>query len=127
MILFRGQRVFRVGLKNYAKYSILFFVVIDLNKIGMEVEDVTYGIRGNGSGPATMKKMTKENTGGCENLHLFKTLIVNKVVGSCTFSFRMVIAGASEFYSYRLSDRLAKDQLWRIFFTLSTRATRKGH
>jgi hypothetical protein len=34
MILFRGEKVFRVGLKNYAKENILFFMAIDLNKIG---------------------------------------------------------------------------------------------
>ncbi|EFX74431.1 hypothetical protein DAPPUDRAFT_324422 [Daphnia pulex] len=65
MISFGGEKVFRVGLKNYAEYAILFFVEIYLVKIGMEVEDVKYGIQ-----------------------------------------------GTSEFYSYRLCDRLAKSQLW---------------
>jgi hypothetical protein len=112
MISFGGEKVFRVGLKNYAEYAILFFVEIYLVKIGMEVEDVKYGIQGSGIGPATMMEMKKEDIGGCENLHLFKTILDKKIVGNCTFSFRIVIAGTSEFYCYRLCDRLAKSQLW---------------
>jgi hypothetical protein len=76
MISFGGEKVFRVGLKNYDEYFILFFVEINLNIIGMEVEDVMYGIQGGGTtGPVTMEQMKKENIGGCENLHLFKMLI----------------------------------------------------
>jgi speckle-type POZ protein len=35
MILFRGEKVFRVGLKNLADRPVLFFMAIDLNKMGM--------------------------------------------------------------------------------------------
>jgi hypothetical protein len=112
MISFGGEKVFRVGLKNYAEYSILFFVVTYLNKIGMEVEDVMYGIQGSGTGPAIMKPMKMENIGFCENLHLFNTILDKKIVGSCTFMFRITITGNSESYGYRLCDRLAKSQLW---------------
>jgi speckle-type POZ protein len=91
MISFGGEKVFRVGLKNYDEYSILFFVEINLNKIGMEVEDLTYGIQGGTTGPVTMEQMKKENIGGCENLHLFKMLIDQNIVRNWTFSFRIVI------------------------------------
>jgi hypothetical protein len=117
MILFRGERVFRVGLKNHAKSPILFFMAIDLGKIGMKVEDVTYQIPGSSTGPVIIKLMTKENIGDGGSLQLFKTPLDKKIVGNCTFSFRIIIEGviscySTYGYSYRLSDRLAKDQLW---------------
>jgi speckle-type POZ protein len=114
MILFRGEKVFRVGLKNYAEDPILFFMAIDLNKIGMEVEDAMYGIQGSGIGPAIMKQMGKDYMQG-NNLQLFTTTLDEKVVGNCTVVFRICIEGtvSSYFgYSFQLSDRLAKDQLW---------------
>jgi hypothetical protein len=59
-----------------------------------------------------MKPMKMENIGFCENLHLFNTILDKKIVGSCTFMFRISITGNSESYGYRLCDRLAKSQLW---------------
>jgi hypothetical protein len=112
MILFRGQRVFRVGLKNHVQSSVLFVVAIDLNKMGMEVNDVKYGIQGSGLGPATMKAMTKEDIGDKGSLQLFTVTLKEKVSGNCTIVFRICIVGADYCYSYQLSDRLAKDQLW---------------
>jgi speckle-type POZ protein len=112
MILFRGEKVFRVGLKNpIAKSSVLFVVAIGLNKIGMKVEDVKYGIQGSGLGPATMKAMTKD-IGDKGSLQLFTVTLEEKVSGNCTIVFRICIEGADySGYSYQLSDRLAKDQL----------------
>jgi speckle-type POZ protein len=112
MILFRGEKIFRVGLKNYAKHPFLFFIAIDLGKIGMKVQDVKYGIQGSGLGPAKMEEMTQENIGDEGNLQLFTIDLDEKVSGNCTFSFRICIVGADYGYSYQLSDRLAKDQLW---------------
>jgi speckle-type POZ protein len=45
MILFRGERIFRVGLKNHVQSPVLFFAAIDLNKMGMRVEEVSFGIK----------------------------------------------------------------------------------
>jgi speckle-type POZ protein len=115
MISFHGEKVFRVGLKNHAPNPVLFLVAINLSQIGMKVKDVKYGIQGSGIGPATMKEMTKEDTGVEGSLHLFKTLLDKKVVGNCTFAFRICIEGNVLSYSYQMSDRLAKDQLWAAF------------
>jgi hypothetical protein len=112
MISFRGEKVFRVGLKNHAKSSVFFVVAIGLNKIGMKVEDVKLGMQGSGIGPATMTKMTKEDIGDNRNLQLFTVLLHKKVTGQRTFVFRICIEGTDPGYSYQLSDRLAKDQLW---------------
>jgi speckle-type POZ protein len=112
MISFRGQKVFRVGLKNHALKPVLFFMAIDLNKIGMKVEDVMYGIQGSGLGPAIMEQMFTEDILGKGSLQLFTVSLAEKVVGNCTFMFRIVIEGTDSRFSYQLSDCLAKDQLW---------------
>ncbi|EFX82536.1 hypothetical protein DAPPUDRAFT_316279 [Daphnia pulex] len=112
MILFRGERVFRVGLKNHAPNPVLFIMAIDLVKIGMRVEDVKYGIQGSGLSPATMKEMTKESIGDNGNLQLFTIDLDKMVTGQRTFVFRICVEGTDPGYSYQLSDRLAKDQLW---------------
>ncbi len=112
MILFRGERVFRVGLKNHALNPVLFFMAIDLGKIGMRVEDVKYGIKSIGLSPATMKEMTKEDIGDNGNLQLFTIDLDKMVTGQRTFLFRICIVGADYGFSYQRCDRLAKDQLW---------------
>jgi speckle-type POZ protein len=112
MILFRGERVFRVGLKNHAPKPVLFLMVVDLGKIGMKVEDVMYGIQGSDIGPANMTNMTQENIGDNWNLQLFTIDLEKLVTGQRTFVFRICIVGTDPGYSYQLSDRLAKDQIW---------------
>ena len=123
MILFRGERVFRVGLKNLrnchklpnkiSNSPVVFFMAIDLNKIGMRViEGVTYGIQDSENAPSTMSQLNQEKIGDNANLQLFKTSITTQVIGNITFVFRICIAGSVSGFSYRLSDRLAKDQLW---------------
>jgi hypothetical protein len=108
MILFRGQKIFRVGLKNHVQSPILFFMAINLRKIGMKVEDVKYGYKN----VDTITKMTKQDLGDEGNLQLFTTTFLKKIVNTRKFIFRICIVGADPGYSYQLSDRLAKDQLW---------------
>jgi speckle-type POZ protein len=112
MILFRGEKVFRVGLKNHTLNPVLFFMAIDLGKIGMKVENVLCGFKGSGLGPATMIELKKEDIGDDGSLQLFIKKFPKKLVGKRTFVFRIGIVGADSHYSYQLSDRLAKDQLW---------------
>jgi speckle-type POZ protein len=112
MITFRGEKAFRVGLKNHARNPVLFFRVFESSKIGMKVEDVKYGIQGSGIGPATMEEMTQENIGDEGCLQLFTATLEEKVLGNRTFEFRICIEGTDPGYSYQLCDRLAKDELW---------------
>jgi speckle-type POZ protein len=118
MISFRGEKVFRVGLKNTVEWPFLFFVAINLNKMGMKVKDVKYGIQGSDIGPATMLQMKKEDVDESnECLQLFTTRLDKKIVGNCTFAFRICIEEISlRYYSYQLCDRLAKDQLWAALY-----------
>jgi speckle-type POZ protein len=112
MISFRGEKVFRVGLKNHAISPILFFMAVDLVNFGMKVQDVKSGIQSSGFAPAKMMEMTKEYIGEDENLQLFTIDLGKMVTGQRTFVFRICIVGTNPGYSYQLSDRLAKDQLW---------------
>jgi hypothetical protein len=112
MILFRGKRVFRVGLKNHALNPVLFLLAIDLDKIGMKVEDVMYGNPGSGFGLAKMWKMRNQDIGDEGSLQLFTITYPKKFIGKLEIMFRICIVGAHPGYSFHLSDRLAKDQLW---------------
>jgi hypothetical protein len=115
MILFRGEKVFRLGLKNRADGPNLFLVAIDLNKMGMKVEDVKFRIQGSGLVPATnltMMEMIKEDIGNEGSLQLFTATLEENVIGNCKIMFRICIEGTDPSYSYQLCDRLAKDQLW---------------
>ncbi len=71
-----------------------------------------YGIQGSGLGPAIMEQMLREDILGKGSLQLFTISLAEKVVGNCTFMFRIVIEGTDSRFSYQLSDFLAKDQLW---------------
>jgi speckle-type POZ protein len=113
MILFQGERVFRVGMKRYADSPMLLFLVADLSRLGMRVADVTYGIEDADTSPATMTKMKREDEiGNDENLQLFEINLDKMATGQRTFVFRICIGGSVSGYSYRLSDRLGKDQIW---------------
>jgi hypothetical protein len=113
MILFRGERVFRVGLKNCAPSPILLFLAADLNKIGMRVEDVMYGVEDADTCPSKMTQMKREDKIGIDgSLQLFTIKLDKMVTGQRTFVFRICIKGNVPEYSYQLSDRLGKDQLW---------------
>ena len=111
MILFRGERIFRVGLKNHVSWPVLFFIAIDINKMGMRVKEVMYGIQDSGIGTTTMTQM-KEDKISDGSLQLFNVNLKKQVTGNCTFVFRICIEGSVPGFSYRLADRLAKDQLW---------------
>jgi hypothetical protein len=113
MISFRGQKVFRVGLKNHAVDPVLFLVAVDLNKMGMKVEDVKFGMQGSGLCPAKMEEMAQEDSNDEGSLQLFTVTLNEKIVGNRKIMFRICIEGTDySGYCYQLSDRLGKDQLW---------------
>ena len=101
------------------KPPVLFVMAIDLNKMGMKVEGVTYGIQvGDIDGPEKMIEMAQDNIADVSNqgippvincgvLQLFTIELAKQVTGNCKFLFRICIDGSG-----RLSDRLVKDQLW---------------
>jgi speckle-type POZ protein len=118
MILFRGEKVFRVGLKNHkggGEPPVLFFMAVDLNKMGMKVKEVMWGgcvYRAGNISPAKMCQMREQDIGGEGSLQLFKSCLAKQFIGNGTFLFRIQMEGNVPSYSYQLSDRLAKNQLW---------------
>jgi speckle-type POZ protein len=113
MILLRGERVFRVGLKNHGESPILFLMAVNLSQIGMKVESDTYGRQENDIGADQRRwEMKNEYIGNEGSLQLFTMKLDDKITGDCTFVFRICVEGSVPGYSYQLSDRLAKDQLW---------------
>jgi speckle-type POZ protein len=111
MILFRGEKVFRVGVKNNFHSPVLFFMAVDLNKMGMKTGGVTYGIQDGGISPTTMTQMTQEIISD-GSLQLFNVELQTRVTRNCRLIFRICIEGSVPGFCYRLSDRLVKDQLW---------------
>ena len=118
VILFRGERVFRVALKNSEnKPPTLLFLAMNLNKIGLRIADVVCGKEG----VDTLRRMDeKKPIGKQEEIHskgghlqLFICNDVNVVIGEkCTFVFQIHLEGIIAGSSYSPCDLLAKEQLW---------------
>jgi hypothetical protein len=107
MICFRGEKLFRVGLKNRVEPT-LIFMAINLNEIGMRVREVGFDAQ-NGE---YRQSMTHNNVDG-HGLQLFTFDLNAMVVGNCTFTFSIWLEGSVPgCYSYQLCDRLAKQELW---------------
>ena len=112
MVLFGGEKVFRVALKNSENgQATLIFLAINLNKIGLEVSDVVCGkesfdthCKMNENGP-----LRKKEEG---NFQLFTSQV--DVVSSENFVFQIHLKGIIDGYSYHPCDRLAKEQLWSV-------------
>ena len=112
MIVYRGVKVFRICLRNDAKSPVLFVMVIGLNRIGFQVESICYGTKnGETATPQNMVLMKEEEIGD-GYMQIFNRNLSKQVTGNTTFVFRIFLEGSVPDYSYSLSDRLAKDQLW---------------
>ena len=112
MIVYRGVKVFRIFLRNDTKSPVLFVMVIGLNRIGFQVESICYGTKnGETATPQNMVLMKEEEIGD-GYMQIFNRNLSKQVTGNTTFVFRIFLEGSVSDYSYSLSDRLAKDQLW---------------
>ena len=112
MIVYRGVKVFRICLRNDAKSPVLFVMVIGLNRIGFQVESICYGTKnGETATPQNMVLMKEEEIGD-GYMQIFNRNLSKQVTGNTTFVFLIFLEGSVPDYSYSLSDRLAKDQLW---------------
>jgi speckle-type POZ protein len=106
-ILFRGEKVFRLCLKDTTKTKnpILLFLAVNLNKLGLRVHKVHY------SKQSLESSLIHESYKG-ESLQLFKANLTEMPVKKCTFSFSIWIEGSAPLYSFHISDRLTKEQFW---------------
>ena len=117
LILFRGEKVFRVALRNSDKgQSTLFFLAINLNKIGLQVSEI-HCAKEDVDSLCSMSEIKpyrkkEENLSGEGNFQLF-TCNVNVINGEkCTFVFQIHLEGIVADYCYTPCDPLAKMQLW---------------
>ena len=126
LILFRGEKVFRVALKNSENgQSTLIFLAVNLNKMGLQVSDVVCGKEGvdthckmNENKPRKKNEeipsdqnIMKSNP--AEGILQFFTSQVDVVNGeNLTFVFQIHLKGIVDRYSYHPCDRLAKEQFW---------------
>jgi hypothetical protein len=107
LISFRDQKVFRIGLKNRDKPT-LIFMGINLKNIGLRIREVGFCTKD----PHCRQKMTHNNVDG-HSLQLFTFDLNAMVVGNCTFTFSIWLEGSVPVcYSYQLTDRLSKQELW---------------
>ena len=112
LILFRGEKVFRVALKkNRNGQPDLFFLAINLNKMGLQVFDVVCGMEGDESHCKMLESQTKRNFGE-GGLQLFTSKVEGVIGETCTFLFQIHLKGIVTGYQYNPCDRLAKEQLW---------------
>ena len=112
LILFGGEKVFRVALKNSENgQSTLFFLAINLNKIGLQVSNVFCGGKERAD---FLCRMNEVNNPGKEegNFQFFTSQVDVVNGGNVTFLFQIHLEGIVDGYSYYSCDHLAKNQLW---------------
>jgi len=122
MIEFRGERLFRAGLKNQsavsypyaqASASTLLFMVTDLAEMGLKVETVLYDddISTYPSGNSMKKMDLKIRAYG--KVQLFTSTLSSYAAGNkLSYKFRVYITGVVEDYQFRQKDSLLNEQLW---------------
>ncbi len=124
MIEFRGEKVFRAGLKNqdavpvphsYAQTSsTLLFTTTDLAKMGLRADTVFYSDMQRG---IVMKKMyLVVNKEAADNLNgkvqLFTASLKSSATEKESFKFHVHITGVVEDFQFNQKDSLINEQLW---------------
>jgi hypothetical protein len=97
-ILFRGEKVFRLCIKDTTKTKnpILIFLAVNLNKLGLRVHEVRY------SKQSLESSLMKSYYNRESLLELFKADLTEMPAENCTFSFSICIVGSDSAYSYHL-------------------------
>lgn len=112
MILFNGDKVFRVSVKKTTdRNPTLIFLATNLNRMGMRVKEVRYSQQGLQSHLKMKEKEIKKEKDG-ESLQLFTAHLAERLLGKCIFTFSIWIEGSVTEYCYHLSDRLITQQFW---------------
>lgn len=120
-IKFCDQLSFRLGLKNSSTPT-LFFIAINLNKMGMKVTDVTYISSTPGDDPQekeTRERMDfqdQEDNEGSIQLFTDNAALDDIVTGSRKFTFNIHLKGIVKSYHIQRWDCLLSEQLWSNSF-----------
>ena len=115
LILFRGEKAFRVALKNSENgQATLIFLAINLNRIGLQVSEVFCG-KDDADFVCLMneKKQPPRKKDFEEGYFQFFSSKVDVASGgNFTFVFQIHLEGIVDDYTFKSCDRLAKEQLW---------------
>ena len=112
MIKYRGEQLFRAGLKNQQTSSTLLFMTFDLFKIG--IHDVIVLYKSPTNERKIMVQMTEESSFlDPRPVQLYTLQLANIQAGNLSYAFEVYI-GNSELYHYPLQciDELLGRQLW---------------
>ncbi len=109
MIKFRGEKSFRIGLKNQAPVPTLLFLTTNLNKMGIRVVSVLFRSQTVEYETMTLKTNNGDETG---TIQLFTAPLAGIVTGNRNFIFQIFITGIIQDYRVELIDRLLCHQLW---------------
>lgn len=113
-IKFCGETSFRIGLKN-SKHPVLFFMALNLNKMGITVDDVFYSSSPDRSIEKTQEKMEFVDD-DCEtngSVQLYKARLRGGIVtGKQSFTFKIFVKGCVIGYHVKTLDSLLREQLW---------------
>ena len=117
MIEFRGEKLFRAGLKNQVQVSHLYnqesstllLMVTDLAKMGLRANNVLYSK----SGPMTKKMDELCNGAEDKKVQIFTAQAGCAIAtGKESYKFRVYITGVVENFQFNQKDSLLNDQLW---------------
>ena len=114
MIDFRGQKLFRVGLKNQGTSSpTLLFLTTDLAKMGLKVDTVLFSTTQSFEEEKMLLK-TEKAEGEFGRVQLFTALVNGGTVitGNESYTFTVYIIGVVEDYKIQQKDSLLTNELW---------------
>jgi len=119
MVEFRGEKVFRAGLKNQdavsypnlSASSTLIFMSTDLAKMGLRAETVFYS--DNKERERVMEKITETKGNFNGKVQLFTAQLDSSAIGMKeSYEFKVYITGVVEEFQFNQKDSLINEQFW---------------
>ena len=115
MIKFRGEKLFRAGLKNQESSSTLLFMAFVVNKLGMQDAVVMFSsqnVRIKGI-MAPFKSKEDANRKTPRRIQLFTSNLRFVAAGNYSFAFQIYVTSTDSYcYPCQRSDALLAQQLW---------------
>jgi len=112
MIKFRGEILFRVGVKNEESISTLLFMTFDAAKMGIDEAVATIRSR---NGPARMHlyEEKEDSTQRSRRIQLYTYKFAGAIVGDICFNFELHIRSGALNYPVRRLDSPFGQQMWQ--------------
>ena len=110
MIKYRGEKLFRAGLKNEESSSSLLFMTFDVTKLGINKVSVVFTYN-NGSHSMVLHS-DEDPAKKLNRIQLFLFPFANELVGDHCFTFEVFISNSALNYPVQRFDGLLGQQLW---------------